>query len=64
MNVGDSFAGILALVFSLLMFTEGTYGFITGTQVIFNIAYSVKIATGLVLILLSLPLLANLKKRE
>ena len=62
MNLGDSFAGILALVFSALIFVEGTYGFITGTQVLFNIDYSVKITTGWVLLLLSVPLLAKLKK--
>ncbi len=64
MNVGDSFAGILALVFSALVFIEGTYSFITGTQVLFNIDYSVKITAGWILILLSVPLLAKLKKHE
>ncbi len=64
MNVGDSFAVILALVFSVLVFVEGTYGFITGTQVLFNIDYGVKITAGWVLLLLSVPLLAKLKKHE
>ena len=64
MNVGDSFAGILALVFSALVFVEGTYGFVTGTQLLFHIDYSVKILAGWTLIMLALPLLAKLKKHE
>jgi hypothetical protein len=64
MNVSDSFAGILALVFSALIFVEGTYGFITGTPVLFNIDYGVKITAGWVLILLPVPLLFTLKKHE
>jgi hypothetical protein len=64
MNVSDSFAAILALVFSALIFVEGTYGFITGTPVLFNIDYSIKITAGWVLILLSVPLLSTLKKHE
>lgn len=64
MNVSDSFAAILALVFSVLVFVEGTCGFITGTPVLFNIDYSVKITAGWVLVLLSVPLLTKLKKHE
>jgi len=64
MNVNDSFAGILALVFSALVFVEGTYGFITGAPVLFNIDYSVKITAGWALLLLSVPLLSTLKKHE
>jgi len=64
MDIGELVVGIIVLVLSALILVEGSYHFVTGTPVLFDVDYRFKITAGCIFIILSLPLLAKLKENK
>ena len=64
MNMGDFVVAIIALVLSALILVEGSYHFVAGTPVLFDVDYRFKITAGWIFIILSVPLLAKLKENK
>lgn len=64
MDMGNFVVGILVLVLSALVLVEGSYHFVTGTPVFFDVDYRFKITAGWIFIILSVPLLAKLKENK
>ena len=59
--MGDFVLGFIAFVLSVLVLAEGTYHFVTGTALLFDVDYRFTITAGWIFLLLSVPMLAKLK---
>lgn len=64
MDMGDFVVAIIVLVLSALILVEGSYHFVSGTPVLFDVDYRFKITAGWIFIILCVPLLAKLKENK